>query len=336
MSFSEHKKLLYSKKQINRAGQTLINDPENENALEILEYWRSLHAEMFNEVTTKDEFGTVSTRIKRTVSIIGKLRRYPQMQLTRMQDIAGIRSVSTKKAFFQKNIEEETTLISRILSSVQKSVYDYIEHPKPSGYRAIHYVHELKDSEYPLLDGLLLEIQFRTRLQHLWAMGVETVGMFYRQALKSSSGDQGWLDFFKLASAAISYRENAPVLAEHAGKTDLWIREKLKQLGTEHSYFTKLAAIKEVAEQNSETQYAYWLLELNIKKGKTSIFGFHKEQLETAYEMYSAKERLPACLRGETQVVLVSTQNYHDLRNAYPSYFLDISDFIELIRDICQ
>lgn len=339
MSFPELKKFLYSKKEINRAGQTLIDAPQNESALEILEYWRSLHAEMIGGDKTMKDDNPISVRVKRSVSIIEKLRRFPKMQLTRMQDIAGIRFVyaghSLKSLEFQKLIVEANTVIPIIFSCVQKSVCNYIAQPKPSGYRAIHQVYERQKSENPLHNGLLFEFQIRTRLQHLWAMGVETVGMVYGHALKSSLGDPGWLEFFKLVSAAISHLENAPVLAEHADKTFTWIREKLQHMGTQGSYFTKLAAIKEVAQQHSTTDYAYWLLELNIKKGKTSIFGFHKDQLETAYEMYSAKERLPTCVRGETQVVLVSTQSYNDLRDAYPSYFLDITDFIKIIHEIC-
>lgn len=210
-----------------------------------------------------------------------------------------------------------------------------MKRPRESGYRAIHLVYEFTDECKVHLDGLLLEVQFRTRMQHLWAMAVETVGMFYGQALKSSIGEQGWLDFFRLASAAISHLENAPVVAEHVGKSFEQIRSELERSGTEGSFFTKLAAIKEIEEKDSSGEYDYWLLELNIKKGKTSIFGFTSAQIEKAHKMYSAKERTPACLRGDIQVVLVSTRSFKDLRTAYPSYFLDVTDFTAVLNDIC-
>jgi hypothetical protein len=37
-------------------------------------------------------------------------------------------------------------------------------------------------------------------------------------------------------------------------------------------------------------------------------------------------------MRGDVNVVLVSAQGFHDIREAYPSYFLDIEDFVSLIR----
>ncbi len=341
MSSSNDNRLRFSKKAINRAGEILVADPQNEEALEILDYWRSLHAELIGEEGTfKGKVGVFSRRVKRSVSIIGKLGRFPKMQLTRMQDVAGLRYVLERVLLdsptFQNVVGALTKALWENTSATRKSVDDYIEQPKPSGYRAIHHVYERHDSDNPLHDGLLVEFQFRTRPQHIWAMAVETVGMFYGQALKASSGDQGWLDFFKLASAAISHLENAPVVADHAHKTFESIRQELKQMGTEQSCFTKLAAIKEVDEKDSVEEYNFWLLELNIKKGTTAIYGFKADQLETAHEMYSAKERTPACIRRDTQVVLVSTESFKDLREAYPSYFLDVVDFTKTLREICR
>ena len=50
---------------------------------------------------------------------------------------------------------------------------DYIENPKSSGYRSIHYIYKYS-SNIQDYDGLKIELQIRTRLQHSWAMAVET------------------------------------------------------------------------------------------------------------------------------------------------------------------
>jgi len=333
----------FSKTAVNRAGETLIHDPHDESALEVLEYWRGLHVGFLgNGLGPKDTHSAgakivaTSARVKRTVSIIEKLKRYPSMKLSRMQDIAGMRFVVvfTQKPHsicdaFQTYVENFRQHFSTTMT--KKTIDDYVKSPKPSGYRAIHLVYQCNDEGF---GDQFLEIQFRTKLQHLWAMAVETVGMFYGQALKASQGDQDWLDFFRLASAAISHVEQSPVVAVHAKKSVETIRKELKREGTEKSFFSKLAAIKEVDEKFSAEEYDYWLLELNIKKGENTIHGFTSNQVQTAQEMYAAKEQTPACRRGDIQVVLVSTRSFKDLREAYPSYFLDVADFMNTIKEL--
>ena len=52
-----------------------------------------------------------------------------------------------------------------------------------------------------------IEMQLRTRLQHLWAAAVEIFDAFMGENFKSSRGSQAWLDFFALA-----HKEKHPVL----------------------------------------------------------------------------------------------------------------------------
>lgn len=56
-------------------------------------------------------------------------------------------------------------------------------------------------------NGLKIEMQLRTKLQHAWATAVETVGTFIRQALKSSQGEEEWLRFFAFMGTVIALRE---------------------------------------------------------------------------------------------------------------------------------
>lgn len=52
-------------------------------------------------------------------------------------------------------------------------------HPKMDGYRGIHDVYEYDvRSDYGVMwNGLLIEIQYRTLLQHSWATAVEVAGL---------------------------------------------------------------------------------------------------------------------------------------------------------------
>jgi hypothetical protein len=47
----------------------------------------------------------------------------------------------------------------------------------------------------------------RSRFQHAWAIAVEVVGAFTKQALKASRGEEDWLRFFLLISSDIAARE---------------------------------------------------------------------------------------------------------------------------------
>ncbi|MGL6196016.1 MAG: RelA/SpoT domain-containing protein [Thermoguttaceae bacterium] len=345
---SSKTKLLYSKKAIDRAGETLVENPTDEEALKILNYWRGLHekplsicneALFFCEEALKNfqlstfQFVYGSARLKRAASIIQKLNRIPSMKLSRMQDIAGARIVLDANCtnWTSKTLEE----IKNIGPLILKKTSDYISKPKESGYRALHFVFEFADySELQIYQGVSIELQVRTKRQHLWAMAVETVEMLYGESLKSSQGNKDWLDFFKLASAAISHEEKAPVMSNYACISAAEIKNELYKVGTNQSFFTKLNAIKEAYVKYSPADYGYWLLDLDIKGQRSEIHGFKAEQLDTAQKMYSVLEQTPECRRGETNVVLVSTKNFEELKEAYPSYFLDVREFTDMIMQI--
>src|SRR5262249_44006423 len=65
--------------------------------------------------------------------------------------------------------------------------------------------------EDPRLNGMKFEVQFRSRLEHLWATTVEFVGTFQGTDLKSGEGDPDWLRFFSLAGDVIARRDGKPV-----------------------------------------------------------------------------------------------------------------------------
>jgi putative GTP pyrophosphokinase len=97
--------LRYSKGQIDRAGQILINSDslpfERSAAIETLNNYRACHAYPINtfqstlryKLKTLDITSITSQRLKRIPSILFKLERYSAMRLSRMQDIGGLRAV---------------------------------------------------------------------------------------------------------------------------------------------------------------------------------------------------------------------------------------------------
>lgn len=95
----------YSKKQIDKAGKTLadasirtfedlsanknVSQEEINRAFVILNSWRAAHISPLNiiasSLTSNNPNAIVVQRLKRLDSIIGKLRRFPQMNSSKMQ-----------------------------------------------------------------------------------------------------------------------------------------------------------------------------------------------------------------------------------------------------------
>jgi ppGpp synthetase/RelA/SpoT-type nucleotidyltranferase len=195
----------YARGQVDKAGRILVSDKaspaEIDSALEILNNWRSSHSFPLNAIqmgirkacNKYDTNFLVAQRLKRVSSIIQKLRRFPRMDLSRMQDIGGCRAVVA-------SVDAVEELRNRYRNSSIKhelvNEKDYIQSPKSSGYRGIHLIYKYKSDKKQTYNGLQIEIQIRSRLQHAWATAVETVGTFLQNSLKSSEGPEQWLTFF--------------------------------------------------------------------------------------------------------------------------------------------
>jgi putative GTP pyrophosphokinase len=187
----------------------------------VLSNWRACHGYPINtfqatlrlKLKTIDKNAIVAQRLKRAPSAIAKLQRSPTMKLTQMQDIGGLRAVVSSVARVRRL---ETNYRESAFKHELASSKDYIDKPKSDGYRSIHLVFRYANDRAPFYDGLLLELQFRTRLQHAWATAVETMGTFLGQALKSGQGERPWREFFEVASAALAHVERSPPVPGYA------------------------------------------------------------------------------------------------------------------------
>lgn len=183
---------IYSKKQINKAGQIIANSDSSQedrnNALEIINNWRATHAYPLHVINAGLRRGNpnaiVVQRLKRLESITGKIERFPEMQLYKMQDLGGCRVIVD-------TIDQVYDAVSRYKNSrirhILKREYDYIQNPKESGYRSYHMVYQFQSDKIETYNkNMLIEIQFRTKLQHIWATAVEMMGIYTKTNLKSS------------------------------------------------------------------------------------------------------------------------------------------------------
>lgn len=333
----------FTRGQINRAGEALIDDGASfeamADALSLINHWRACHAYPINtfQATLRWRLRSVcdkplvATRLKRLQSISKKLEKNHGMQLARMQDVGGLRAVVDTVEQVRKlhEIYENGSLAHELIG-----VDDYIEHPKDSGYRSLHLIYRYRNPVASAYNGLCLELQFRTRLQHAWATAVETIGSFLNQALKSSEGPAEWLDYFKIVSSAFALMEECPVGERHAALAPIDIYEQCLALGAKLDVVRKLNAFAVAANAISSGSAGgnFHLIVLDAVERTVSVESFGKRRLEEANAAYANAERIAAG-HPDMQTVLVTTSSVDALRRAYPNYFLDTKQFLmELSR----
>lgn len=332
----------YSKSQINRAGEILIRSGLEDFdeffwAHQVLSNYRACHLYPINtfqsllrqKLKIIDPKALVAQRLKRTPSILLKLARFEGMQLARMQDIGGIRAVVDSMAKLRK-----LELAYRQASFKHKliSAKDYINEPKADGYRSIHLIYKYENSKAPAYEGLSIELQIRTRLQHAWATAVETMGTFLGQALKSGQGDKEWRDFFVIASAALALVEKCPLPQGFENFTAEELREKLATAENELQVLNKLSGFAIAANSitRERGQGTFHLIVLDSEARSVSIRPFPQTRLEEANQAYADIET--RAQNGEKiEAVLVSAGPIDALRKAYPNYFLDTQAFVRQI-----
>jgi putative GTP pyrophosphokinase len=150
--------------RVNLAGNNIRARAATVDDLLVVEQWRAAHRAVLNtfqailRTRTRNQKIIVAQRHKRRSTIFGKLDRYPEMQLARMDDVAGCRLIFS-----------DINMLYSFLSNFHKArfhhkkrndvdKYDYIKKPKVTGYRGIHdvYVYDVNSVTGRHLKGLMV------------------------------------------------------------------------------------------------------------------------------------------------------------------------------------
>jgi hypothetical protein len=341
----------YSRNQVNLAGEFWARMPQPNDRKKMFETfdkinnWRACHYYPINtfQMTLRDKLtkidpdAIVAQRLKRFFSIVQKLRRFKAMKLSTMQDIAGLRAVV-------HTLQQVRTLTNSYLNADKFTFKhelvtqrDYIEAPKESGYRGVHLVYRYnnraKRSRH--WNGLLIELQIRTRLQHIWATAVETLGTFLDHALKASEGPEEWLNFFSLTGSAFAHLEKGPPVPGYeslsAKETFAATIENADALHVHDRLKAYAVAVQQIVRTGSGD--TYHLIVLDPVKKTSQVKSFSRVMFQQATDEYAGVEKRIAS--GEDlQAVLVSGGPIGELKRAYPNYFLDTHEFIEKLDQL--
>lgn len=296
---------------------------------DIIDEWRMAHRFVINTFQgmlrprARGKEIAVAQRHKRRRTIFDKLFRVPGMQLARMNDVAGCRIIF-------ETVEDLYEFRTEFLSAKfyhetrnDENKYDYIKIPKVDGYRGIHDIFEYKSKQgrNSNIDGLFIEVQYRTRLQHSWATAVEIIGLITESQPKFGRGDPKIMQAMALASEILArsfenrtgpfpLKDSASVVAEFISlDKELGLIERLANLN--------LAEDIVLREKNTI---------LIFKKDGTLDAKTYRDSSDATSALYKLEKSQP-----EDDIVLVRADSKLDVRLAYKNYFRDAKDFVESI-----
>lgn len=330
---------------VNRAGDEIRKtgsqlDPET---LRVVYNWRMAHAFPLNTVKASlrnnclrvDKHAVVVSRIKRFQTIRQKLRRIPTLTLYEMQDLGGARaifpecsSIDRLLAFYEPAAMRRAGYLSEVIRC-----NNYIDQPKRDGYRSAHLIFRFKGTR-PVWDGLFVEAQVRSQMQHSWATTVEILETILKQRLRTSHGDASWKRFLALMSSAIALEEARPTVPHTPSDIDEIRREILGIDSSIHVKGTLRGVINAITRAPKSGSGSTWtVLDMRPEEDKTSVFSFPRDRFSEAARKLAEVER--AISSGEVDdpganAVLVSVPSIEALRETYPNYYLDAGAFLTL------
>lgn len=338
-----------SKSDIDDAGRKLIGrgvistQSELDAAQKILNQWRACHAYPINtfQATLRrkvargnfsvDSF--IAQRLKRNWTILEKLNQLDHVKLSTMQDIAGVRAVVPSIKCVNKLVGEYTqaTRFKHKLCRMK----DYILDPKGDGYRSVHLIYSYKNKAHPEWDGLFIELQIRTSVQHCWATTVESIHNFLGTAIKTRAGqnkDEEWTDFFAFVSSAFAYIEKSPIIPAHKDISKKDILDKILFYERKLKVLDKLVAlpVAYAAIQKHSKKSHYCLIILDTRKKEVELRAYGREQFREANKEYAHAEELYKD-KDEIEPLLVSTSRDY-LQKAYAGFFGDTKEFRQHLK----
>lgn len=339
-----------SKTAVKKAGERISNGTASEEDFILIDQWRASHGYVINtfQAWLKGHFERQSVsvefaqRLKRRNTVIGKLKRRDNegrlliKNVASMHDFAGCRmifdSLNDLYAFREylhsmgmRNVDHE------LRHDPEK--YNYIEHPKFTGYRGIHDVYKhyprgtTRGQDKKPWDGLLVEVQYRTRAQHAWATAVEISDLLDGEVTKFELDQSKRGRFFALASEIIA-RSHEEIHQAFQEQTLNDLRAELQTLEDDLNILGRLEVLKQFESADKLKKHNV----LNIYRDENGLPALEVIPFPSATKAIEKASQLESDT-SSINAVYVRSDNPNQLRSAYRNYFNDPIDFVKIIRD---
>lgn len=323
-----------SKSRVNKAGDNVRNGIASGEDLKVIEEWRAAHRAVLNTFQAilhkraRSANITVAQRHKRKKTVFDKLSRQKNMNLSRMDDVAGCRLIfdSIDELTEFRSAFHKARFRHKRRNDVEK--YNYISQPKPSGYRGIHdvYEYDVNSTVGERLAGLYVEIQYRTRVQHSWSTANEVIGNVTDSEPKFGRGDKKIERAMALASEILA-RAHESLRGPFPDLDDRTLVEQFLSLDKEVGLLKLLKGLH--------------TSDLFETKNKNTILIFKDGEPVEALAYRDAPDALRALFQLENDhpdwdIVLVRAETGNEVRLAFKNYFSDARDFIRLVELGCS
>lgn len=322
-----------SKSRVIKAGERIRQNTATPEDFQIIEEWRAAHRGVLNTFQailrnrTSHTNISVAQRHKRKMTIFDKLKRFPKMQLARMDDVAGCRLIfhSTDELLAFRSKFHKARFKHRLRNDPDK--YDYIKTPKRTGYRGIHdiYEYDVNSISGKRLTGLYIEIQYRTLVQHAWATAVEVIGFITQSQPKFQRGDKRYEKAMALASELLA-RAHEKQTGPFPGATDQEVLNEFLELDRELHLMQTLRGLNVTKSDVTDKRNSILIFSL---EGDLEVRNY-RDATDALRALFELEKRMP-----ERDIVLVRADTSEEVRLAFRNYFTDASDFVRLVNDAC-
>lgn len=341
-----------NKSAVRRAGRAISSGRANEEDFALVERWRSAHAYIINTFQAwlkrhiaKQPFEIeFAQRLKRRNTVLGKLKRTDPEGKPLISDVASMHDFAGCRMIFD-NLDQlsefraylHSSAVMRNVDHVLRHVddpekYNYISRPKFTGYRGIHDVYRHfprgtnRAEERKPWDGLLVEIQYRTRAQHAWATAVEISDLLDNEQTKFELDQSHRGRFFTLASEIFARNVEGIANAFDGIGTDE-LRSEIQGLEKSLGILRRLKLLKQFEDEEKIQRHTV----LNVFKSETGQLKLDVIPFSTPSDAIEHASLLEGS-ESSLNAVYVRSDNPKQLRSAYRNYFNDPLDFVEMIE----
>lgn len=322
-----------SKSKIDKAGRILsdVSREYDEISLEseqVFDDYRKLHLEPLTRLTLEiqswlqsfDKNYFIAQRLKRKPQILRKLRRL-SVRLTQLQDIGGCRIIVEEN----RGVDD---LLRFISNSIERTGFakvvrhtDYRERGRDdTGYRAYHLILDV--------EGVQIELQLRSRIQHYWSESIERTSVIYGKRLKEKEGDPVVIEYFKRFSDALFTIETDHGLSRDS-EIELQAKRQLAEAVISQASSLKSLGghvnqdiVRTMAEREGQSRGLLnnWVLVFDWNDGNFvlwDVVGRNIDEAVAAYARYEAE--FPE--EEKYEVVMIGTSDISTVPQTHSHYF---------------